>query len=129
MTQRWHELGFIIPRPSGGPEPIFVETQRHMHQYNTPPHSRKIGLPRGGGIILPTPDHPECHIQTVESLRKHLQVAMAVELCTIPLYLFGMYSVKTPEIYVNDPRYYDPIVGAVRGGLAIFIIVITLIRF
>jgi len=34
------------------------------------------------------------------------------------LYLFGMYSVKTPKAFVNDPRYYDPIVGAVRGVVA-----------
>jgi len=38
---------------------------------------------------------------------------MAVELSTIPLYLFKMYTVKIPKAYVNDPRYYDPIVGVI----------------
>jgi hypothetical protein len=38
-------------------------------------------------------------IQTVESLREHLQVALAVELSTIPLYLYGMYSVNNaPDV-------------------------------
>jgi len=115
MAQRWHKLGFIVPRPSGGPEPIFVETQRSLHQEKASSPSTKIVKPSGGGITLPTPDSPEQPIQTVESLREHLQAAMAVELSTIPLYLFGMYTVKTPKAYVNDPRYYDPIVGAVRG--------------
>ncbi|KIM87529.1 hypothetical protein PILCRDRAFT_85939 [Piloderma croceum F 1598] len=44
-------------------------------------------------------------IQTVESLQEHLQFAMAVELSTIPLYLYGMYSVN------ND----NAVSGAVRG--------------
>jgi len=46
---------------------------------------------------------------------------MAVELSTIPLYLYGRYSVKTPAEFANDPRYYDPIVGAVRGSFASFL--------
>jgi len=46
-------------------------------------------------IKLPKPDYgDDGPIQTVESLREHLQAAMAVELSTIPLYLYGMYSVK-----------------------------------
>ena len=48
-------------------------------------------------------------------LREHLQTAMEIELATIPLYLFGMYSIKIPAQYVNDPRYYDPDIGAIRG--------------
>jgi hypothetical protein len=115
MAQRWNQLGFIVPRPSGGPDPIFVETQRNLHRERSLSPSPKTGRPRGGGIPLPTPDSPEQPIQTVESLREHLQAAMAVELSTIPLYLFGMYTVKIPKPYVNDPRYYDPIIGAVRG--------------
>ena len=46
----------------------------------------------GGHITLPV-NRP---IRTVESLHKHLQAAMAVELSTIPLYLYAMYSV-TPS--------------------------------
>jgi hypothetical protein len=43
----------------------------------------------GGHITLPV-NRP---IRTVASLHKHLQAAMAVELSTIPLYLYAMYSV------------------------------------
>lgn len=49
----------------------------------------------GGGICLPV-NRP---IETVASLHEHLQAAMAVELSTIPLYLYAMYSVSpaTPD--------------------------------
>jgi hypothetical protein len=129
MAKRWHELGFIVQRPSSGPEPIFVETQRgdlYVDGVHSPGHHKhkapKGGsqIPKNGGIVLPTPDSPEQPIMSVESLRVHLQTAMQVELSTIPLYLFGMYSVKTPQAYVNDPRYYDPIIGSVRGELGSF---------
>jgi hypothetical protein len=122
MAKNWHKLGFIVQRPSYGPEPIFVETQRgiiHRHKKDipSPNHpSPEVTIPkRGGPLILPTPDSHEQPITTVESLRTHLQTAMAIELATIPLYLFGMYSVKIPEQYANDPRYYDPVIGAIRG--------------
>ena len=122
MAQRWHLLGMIVPRPSGGPEPIFVETQRNLHKHTDEnlSHSPRTGIPHGGGINLPIPDSPEHPIQTVESLRIHLQTAMAVELSTIPLYLFGMYTVKSPKAFANDPRYDDPIVRTVRGALIWF---------
>ena len=52
-------------------------------------------IPPGGTIKLPKPAYgDDGPIQTVESLREHLQTAMIVELSTIPLYLFGMYSVN-----------------------------------
>jgi len=54
---------------------------------------------------------------------------MAVELSTIPL--FKMYTVKIPKAYVNDPRYYDPIVGAVRGMFDsgyIYLLTLTYLR-
>ena len=131
MAKRWHLLGFVVQRPSEGPEPIFVETQRgdlHKDSY----YARKqvpVDAPRGQlhtlsskprrryghGIPLPTPEQGNDPIVRVESLRQHLQTAMAVELSTIPLYLFGMYSVQTPKEYVNDPRYYNPITGAIRS--------------
>ena len=114
MVQRWHLLGFVVQRPSSGPEPIFVETQRgDLHKPALLFRPRPPAL--HGGLKLPRPDSDNQPIETVESLRTHLQTAMAVELSTIPLYLFGMYSVKTPAQYVNDPRYYDPITGAVRS--------------
>ena len=125
MAENWHRLGFIVQRPSFGPEPIFVETQRgdidrtskvirpnfHSLEETTP------GLPieAGGPLILPLPDSPKQNIDNVDSLRKHLQTAMAIELATIPLYLFGMYSIKIPAQFANDPRYYDPVIGAIRG--------------
>ena len=126
MAENWHQLGFIVQRPSYGPEPIFVETQRGVihrkskaiHQNPHLPEGKLPGVPppkRGGPLILPVPDSPEQNIDNVDSLRKHLQTAMAIELATIPLYLFGMYSIKIPDQYVNDPRYYDPVIGAIRG--------------
>jgi hypothetical protein len=131
MAKRWHLLGFVVQRPSEGPEPIFVETQRgdlykdtYYAKKQVPVEAQRGQLhslystPRrryGHGISLPTPEPGNHPIVTVESLRKHLQTAIAVELCTIPLYLFGMYSVQTPKEYANDPRYYNPITGAVRS--------------
>ena len=129
MAENWHLLGFIVQRPSDGPEPIFVETQRgDIHRpkkaIRPNPHSPEEKLPglpipkRGGPVILPIPrwrlarDDKD---DDLKSLREHLQTAMAIELATIPLYLFGMYSIKIPDQYVNDPRYYDPVIGAIRG--------------
>jgi Ferritin-like len=133
MAKRWHLLGFVVQRPSEGPEPIFVETQRgdlykdtyysakpmptekqrgDLHAFSSRLYK---GPTYGHGITLPKPDSGNHPITTVKSLQEHLQTAMAVELSTIPLYLFAMYSVTTPAAYVNDPRYYDPITGAVRG--------------
>lgn len=120
MAQYWHQLGFIVQRPSSSRLPIFIETQRGVIHRKAdlrkqPGASPKTGIPHGGGITLPSPDSKNEPISTIESLRIHLQKAMAIELATIPLYLFGMYSIKTPKKYVRDPRYYDPIIGAIRG--------------
>jgi hypothetical protein len=43
---------------------------------------------------------------------------MEVELSTIPLYLYGMYSVKTPSNAERDPRYYNPVTGIIRSVVA-----------
>jgi hypothetical protein len=155
MAKRWHLLGFIVQRPSEGPEPIFVETQRGDLQKDTyysrprPSEQRaavfvedqagdskkhalapKRNFPRGGGIILPKPEDGNHPIKTVKSLQEHLQTAIAVELSTIPLYLFAMYSIKTPAAYVNDPRYYDLTTAAIRGA-SVFqsVFIITLMYF
>ena len=130
MAENWHQLGFIVQRPSYGPEPIFIETQRGeihrkskiIHPKPHLPEEKEPGVPipkRGGPLILPVPDSPKHNIDNVHSLRNHLQTAMAIELATIPLYLFGMYSIKIPDQYVNDPRYYDPVIGAIRGQLGL----------
>uniref|UniRef100_A0A8H8CET3 Iminophenyl-pyruvate dimer synthase domain-containing protein n=1 Tax=Psilocybe cubensis TaxID=181762 RepID=A0A8H8CET3_PSICU len=123
MAKNWHKLGFIVQRPSFGPEPIFVETQRgiiHRPGKETLPaqHTPAKSGVVGGPLKLPQPDSKNQPITTIESLRTHLQTAMAIELATIPLYLFGMYSVKIPDEYANDPRYYDPVIGAIRGVVA-----------
>lgn len=70
MAQRWHQLGFIPSRSSGGPEPIFVETQRDFQRDTDKElsHSYRTGIAHGEDITLPTPDSPEHNIQTVESL-------------------------------------------------------------
>ena len=117
MAKNWHQLGFIVQRPSHGPEPIFVETQRGIiPRVKKGIPSSEVTIPkRGGPLILPKRNSREQPIITIESLRTHLQTAMAIELATIPLYLFGMYSVKIPEQYANDPRHYDPVIGAIRG--------------
>lgn len=116
MAQNWHKLGFIVKRPSPGPDPIFIEVQRQdphgddltEPEVEKPVHKRlEMVFPKPSGTVEP--------ITSLESLREHLQAAMAVELSTIPLYLFSMYSVKTPKKFVNDPRYYDLIVAAIRG--------------
>jgi hypothetical protein len=121
MAKNWHQLGFIVQRPSYGPEPIFVETQRgiiHREKKGIaePVHPPGAEMPRRGPRGLPKPDSPDHPIDNVKSLREHLQTAMAIELATIPLYLFGMYSVKIPDQYANDPRYYDPVMAAIRGS-------------
>jgi len=122
MAQYWHKLGFIVERPSYGPEPIFVETQRgDIDRDGKPiqPFGKHTSLAElqdvGGPIRLPAPDSPDQPINNIKSLRTHLQTAMAIELATIPLYLYGMYSIKVPEQYKNDIRYYDPIMGAIRS--------------
>jgi len=40
---------------------------------------------------------------------------MAIKLATIPLYLYGMYSIKIPDQYKNDIRYYDPVMVAIQS--------------
>ena len=46
MAENWHQLGFIVQRPSYGLEPIFVETQRG-------------DIPRKSETIHPKPQSPE----------------------------------------------------------------------
>jgi len=115
LAEHWFRMGFVTEKPSVGPTPIYVEVERgiipRQNVFNRPPNDH----PSHGGITLPA---PESGIKTVESLREHLQTAIAVELSTIPLYLYGMYSVQTPQAYINDPRYYNPIVGTVRSVVA-----------
>jgi hypothetical protein len=61
-------------------------------------------------------------INTLESLKKHLHFAMAIELSTIPLYLYAMYSIKLPADKVKDPRFWDPVTNAIRGALRLIVL-------
>jgi hypothetical protein len=123
MVKRWHKLGFIERRPIEDGDDVFVETQRNLDDY-----SKADGTPLvrshapgkvGSGIKLPKPDHDgdktQSPINSLDSLWRHLRTAMAVELSTIPLYLFAMYNVKLPRDKVNDPRYVDIVSTALRG--------------
>ena len=51
---------------------------------------------------------------------------MEIKLVTNPLYLFGMYSIKIPAQYANNPRHYNPIISAIRG-LSSFLFVLKLL--
>jgi hypothetical protein len=117
MVQFWHQLGFVVQVPP--PDdllarglPFFVETERGDIQ------SRLVIQPPAPPLppsISPPDIGPNKPIRTIASLRQHLQSAIAVELSTIPLYLFGQYTVKIPKGYANDPRYVDPVISAVKG--------------
>ncbi|KAH9955556.1 ferritin-like-domain-containing protein [Russula dissimulans] len=109
FTEHWSRMGFVTKKPSVGPTPIYVEVDRGViPRQRSPPKE----YPSHGGITLPAPNGG---IKTLENLKNHLQTAMAVELCTIPLYLYGMYSVRTPQAYIHDPIYRDPVSGIVHG--------------
>lgn len=61
-------------------------------------------LPRFGSFTLPKPDRVEdgvAHIDDVKTLQEHLQLALMVELSTIPTYLYGMYSVDQANDKTN----------------------------
>ena len=109
MAENWRILGFIVQRPSFGPEPIFVETERG--------HKKCICLPKCRDPPIPSWDIPSgIRIDDAfwnsqrELLWNLLREAMKIELTTIPLYLFAMYSIKSPaNPPVNDPGYSDPV--------------------
>jgi len=65
------------------------------------------------GITLPVPHSPETPIHTVDSLKEHLQAAMQVEFYTIPLYLFGMFSIKTQQTVSGSTYSPTSIVSSV----------------
>ncbi|TDL17872.1 hypothetical protein BD410DRAFT_535231 [Rickenella mellea] len=59
-------------------------------------HQKHIDTKHHGRIRFPKPEQGNLPITTLKSLQEHLQTAIAVELSTIPLYLYGMYSVNQP---------------------------------
>jgi hypothetical protein len=56
------------------------------------------------------PIDPQTPITTVEELRNHLMQAAAVELSTVPLYLYAAYSIKT-----QGYNQWDPGISAFRA--------------
>lgn len=117
----------VSPTPNGGDpvSPIFVEKQRqtphaaderhpaapfeiaafaaHAHALAShDAHARAQEIPHS----LPPPDAARklvaaagqnTPINTLESLKRHLQFAIAVELSTIPMYLYAQFSIKSPD--------------------------------
>jgi len=119
MVQFWHQLGFVSqvnpPRLLAGGLPFFVEDERgkiHASSRVKPPPSTPRSHKDTQPPLIGGPNQP---IKTPKRLRQHLQSAIAVELSTIPLYLFAQYTVKVPQKYANDPRYVDPVVSAVKS--------------
>ena len=104
MAENWHKLGFIIQKPSDGFQPIYVEVDREdphpkppiisSSYTDSPGHSSALGL------ALPKPDNPPGSksptVDNIETLRDHLQHAMAVELSTIPSTVARLLSVSQP---------------------------------
>ena len=121
LVKNWSKLGFVTQEPFDGyidhrKQPIFVERERERISTKEPLLQR-APIKHGDQIAFPHRDAKKNlpAIHTIESLREHLQTAMLVELQTIPVYLYAMYSVKTPDEFVKDPQYYDPLADAVRG--------------
>lgn len=57
---------------------------------------------RTADIKLPAPYSREIPINTIASLREHLQAALHVEFYSIPLYLFGGFTVTKQT--TKDPK-------------------------
>ena len=128
MAENWYKLGFIVQRASSGPDPIFFERQRGQKKCICPDSpEEKLPIPKGGDLQIPTWDIPTVTFNDGlfyalrDVLRNLLQEAMGIELATIPLYLFGMYNIKIPAQYANDPRYNAP-VSAIRSLYSVFFV-------
>jgi len=80
MTKNWHTLGFVVPKPNPG-GPILVETERLNIVRDAPPIKAPITTP----------------IQTLDQLKAAVAGGSKVEIVTIPLYLFAMYTMPTFE--------------------------------
>ena len=122
MAENWHQTLSLLfnvlpmaPSPYSSKRSKGTSTARKLSRGKSTWHT-DIDT-ESWSSLLTFPDSPEHPSDSVESLRNHLQTAMAIELATIPLYLFGMNSFKVSDQYVNDPRYYDPVIGAIRGLL------------
>ncbi|RUS35542.1 ferritin-like-domain-containing protein [Jimgerdemannia flammicorona] len=86
MAKKWHQLGFVVPVEAGDRNPVFVEVQRSP------------GMPDQGPDYDPAvPFFISSVIDTKEKLQQHLQLALRVELSTIPYYLYSMYSIDPKE--------------------------------
>jgi len=105
-----------VEEPGLDNEEIFVEKERGYIDHFT--QRRKQALQQN------TCAHQGCdkvslklkdlrRANPLEDLQVHLQTAMQIELSTIPLYLFAMYSIKSSK--ADDPRYVDPVIATIRG--------------
>jgi len=126
MVQHWHQLGVVQPvevkvgnnhskviyveRERGEVHPLVISKEKARRDYKAALFASAKTVSGSGAVVptfkLPTPSKdPNAPITTLESLQEHLQAAMLVELSTIPIYLFAMYSIKSPR--ADDPRYVD----------------------
>lgn len=119
MVRFWHQLGFIVKAEKQleemGELPVLVETERGSirDQMNIAAPTEPLPPPV---VEIPQPEKgAEKAISTVQSLKDHLQSAITVELSTIPLYLFAMYSIKIPDEFERDPKHIHPVINAVRS--------------
>jgi len=134
MVQHWHQLGVVQPvevkvgnnhskviyveRERGEVHPLVISKEKARRDHKAALFASAKTVSGSGAVVptfkLPTPSKdPNAPITTLESLQEHLHAAMLVELSTIPIYLFAMYSIKSPR--ADDPRYVDPHVDAIRG--------------
>lgn len=81
MVKYWWKLGFILPDQlhdgTDHTKKVFVEKERAEY-------------------IQEVPQPPK--ITSVDDLKRHLESAMLVELSTIPVYLYAMYSIKDEKM-------------------------------
>lgn len=115
MVKNWSKLGFIVNKtlPSPRELPVYVEVER---QQIHPPPSDIIARSRSedrshGGFSLPQNDP----IESLEELKEHLSAAIGIEMLTIPVYLYGLYSVVAPPPIANAPKQSNAVMNAVRG--------------
>lgn len=119
MVKFWNELGFVVKakeQPEGmGELPVFVETERGSIRSKMAIAATDKSRSPDVSIPRQLKQGVQNAIENIESLQAHLQSAITVELSTIPLYLFGMYTVKIPDEFKRDTKHIHPIISAVRS--------------
>ena len=85
------------------PEPLFPSgPPRWLSQQSSHPSAASgfFGVGVGGG---PSADSSSV-IEDVEELKKHGRAAVAIELTTIPMYLYAMWSIRDDGAPASDAR-------------------------